>query len=100
MKLIILNDYDQVSEWTAKYIRNRIRKFNPGPDRFFTLGLPTGRVIKQIRCVYLKCKPILSVCVAGSTPLGCYKKLIEYHKKGEISFQYVKTFNMDEYVGM
>lgn len=36
----------------------------------------------------------------GSTPLGCYKKLIEYYKKGEISFQYVKTFNMDEYVGM
>lgn len=35
----------------------------------------------------------------GSTPLGCYKKLIEYYKKGEISFQYVKTFNMDEYVG-
>lgn len=35
----------------------------------------------------------------GGTPLGCYKKLIEFHKKGEISFQYVKTFNMDEYVG-
>ncbi|XP_016429370.1 glucosamine-6-phosphate isomerase 2-like isoform X1 [Sinocyclocheilus rhinocerous] len=77
MKLIILDDYEQVSEWTAKYIRNRIKKFNPGPDRFFTLGLPTG-----------------------STPLGCYKKLIGYHKKGEISFQYVKTFNMDEYVGL
>ena len=28
-----------------------------------------------------------------------YKKLIEYHQKGEISFKYVKTFNMDEYVG-
>jgi len=49
MKLIILNDYDQVSEWAAKYIRNRIRKFNPGPDRYFTLGLPTGRlVVKKI----------------------------------------------------
>lgn len=35
----------------------------------------------------------------GSTPLGCYKKLIEYYKNGDISFQYVKTFNMDEYVG-
>jgi len=45
MKLIILNDYDQVSEWAAKYIRNRIRKFNPGPDRYFTLGLPTGRLV-------------------------------------------------------
>lgn len=35
----------------------------------------------------------------GSTPLGCYKKLIEYYQQGQISFQYVKTFNMDEYVG-
>ena len=35
----------------------------------------------------------------GSTPLGTYKKLIEFHKKGKISFKYVKTFNMDEYVG-
>ncbi|KAF5904897.1 glucosamine-6-phosphate isomerase 1, partial [Clarias magur] len=77
MKLIILRDYDEASEWAAKYIRNRIIRFNPGPDRYFTLGLPTG-----------------------STPLGCYKKLIEYYKKGEISFHYVKTFNMDEYVGL
>ncbi|XP_023080270.1 glucosamine-6-phosphate isomerase 2 isoform X2 [Piliocolobus tephrosceles] len=36
----------------------------------------------------------------GSTPLGCYKKLIEYHKNGHLSFKYVKTFNMDEYVGL
>lgn len=35
----------------------------------------------------------------GSTPLGCYKKLIEYYKNGDLSFKYVKTFNMDEYVG-
>ncbi|MBN3277204.1 GNPI1 isomerase, partial [Polyodon spathula] len=77
MKLIILDDYKQASEWAAKYIRNRILQFNPGPDRYFTLGLPTG-----------------------STPLGCYKKLIEYFKKGELSFKYVKTFNMDEYVGL
>lgn len=37
--------------------------------------------------------------LTGSTPLGCYKKLIEYHKNGDLSFKYVKTFNMDEYVG-
>lgn len=42
MKLIILNDYDLASEWAAKYIRNRILQFGPGPDRYFTLGLPTG----------------------------------------------------------
>lgn len=44
--------------------------------RYFVLGLPTG-----------------------STPLGMYKYLIEYHQQGKISFKYVKTFNMDEYVG-
>lgn len=37
--------------------------------------------------------------LAGSTPIGCYKKLIEYYKNGDLSFKYVKTFNMDEYVG-
>lgn len=37
--------------------------------------------------------------ILGSTPLGMYKKLIEYHIAGKVSFQYVKTFNMDEYVG-
>ncbi|XP_045684714.1 glucosamine-6-phosphate isomerase 1 isoform X2 [Phyllostomus hastatus] len=77
MKLIILDHYSQASEWAAKYIRNRIIQFNPGPDKYFTLGLPTG-----------------------STPLGCYKKLIEYYKNGDLSFKYVKTFNMDEYVGL
>ncbi|XP_012686563.1 glucosamine-6-phosphate isomerase 1 [Clupea harengus] len=77
MKLIILDDYDQTSEWAAKYIKKRIINFKPGPNKHFTLGLPTG-----------------------GTPLGCYKKLIDFYKKGEVSFQYVKTFNMDEYVGL
>lgn len=29
-----------------------------------------------------------------------YKKLIEFHKDDKLSFKYVKTFNMDEYVGL
>jgi len=29
-----------------------------------------------------------------------YKKLIEIHKAGKVSFQHVITFNMDEYVGL
>jgi 6-phosphogluconolactonase/glucosamine-6-phosphate isomerase/deaminase len=37
--------------------------------------------------------------IIGSTPLGMYRKLIEYHIAGKVSFKYVKTFNMDEYVG-
>lgn len=48
MKLIILSDYDEASEWAAKYIRNRMIRFNPGPDKFFTLGLPTGTSLHTI----------------------------------------------------
>ncbi|XP_013389424.1 glucosamine-6-phosphate isomerase 1-like [Lingula anatina] len=77
MRLVILDNYDKVSEWAARYIKRRILDFEPGPDNYFTLGLPTG-----------------------STPLGTYKKLIEFYKKGELSFKYVKTFNMDEYVAL
>lgn len=43
---------------------------------------------------------MLGVYVIGGTPLGMYKKLIEFNKAGDISFKYVKTFNMDEYVGL
>jgi len=29
-----------------------------------------------------------------------YQKLVQAHKAGKVSFKYVKTFNMDEYVGI
>ncbi|XP_064637303.1 glucosamine-6-phosphate isomerase 1-like [Lineus longissimus] len=77
MKLVILDNYELASEWAAKYVKRLIRSFNPGPDKYFTLGLPTG-----------------------GTPSGMYKKLIEFYKEGQVSFKYVKTFNMDEYVGI
>ena len=32
--------------------------------------------------------------------MGMYKKLIEFHKADELSFKFVKTFNMDEYVDL
>lgn len=76
MRLVILDTSKSVGEWAAKYVMKRLIDFNPGPENYFVLGLPTG-----------------------STPLGMYKKLIEFHKAGKISFKYVKTFNMDEYVG-
>ncbi|XP_046665139.1 glucosamine-6-phosphate isomerase isoform X1 [Homalodisca vitripennis] len=77
MRLVILENTSQVAEWSARYVLQKIRDYNPGPDRYFVLGLPTG-----------------------GTPLGMYQKLIEYHKAGKISFKYVKTFNMDEYVDL
>ncbi|KAK8393356.1 hypothetical protein O3P69_013389 [Scylla paramamosain] len=77
MRLVILEDSERVAEWAARYIIKRINDFSPGPNKFFVLGLPTG-----------------------GTPLGTYRKLVQYHKAGKISFKYVKTFNMDEYVGI
>jgi len=77
MRLVIQDDSGQVSEWAARYVLKRIKDFSPSAERHFVLGLPTG-----------------------STPLGMYRKLIEYHRQGRISFKHVTTFNMDEYVGL
>lgn len=77
MRLIIQPDYKLVSDWAAHYVVHKIREFNPAKENRFVLGLPTG-----------------------SSPLGMYQKLIELNKKGVVSFKYVTTFNMDEYVGL
>jgi hypothetical protein len=76
MRLIILEDADVVAEWAARFVLQRVTQFAPGPGRHFVLGLPTG-----------------------GTPLGMYRKLIQFYKEGKISFKHVTTFNMDEYVG-
>jgi glucosamine-6-phosphate deaminase len=36
----------------------------------------------------------------GSTPLGLYEELIRRHNEHDLSFGGVKTFNLDEYVGI
>lgn len=36
----------------------------------------------------------------GSTPIGMYKQLIEWNKKGDLDFAETKTVNLDEYVGL
>jgi glucosamine-6-phosphate deaminase len=77
MKLIINKTYDEISNWVAEYITQKINAFKPTAEKPFVLGLPTG-----------------------SSPLGTYKKLIELHKTGVVSFKNVVTFNMDEYAGI
>lgn len=32
--------------------------------------------------------------------MGMYKKLVDFYEEGKLSFKYVKTYNMDEYVGI
>lgn len=77
MRLIPLSNAADVGLWSARHIVNRINAFKPTAERPFVLGLPTG-----------------------GTPLQTYKRLIELHKAGEISFKNVVTFNMDEYIGL
>lgn len=78
MKVLIHQDYSRMSEAAAEIVAARITAHNAkGEKRPFVLGLPTG-----------------------STPIGMYQKLVEWHQAGKISFQNVVTFNMDEYVGL
>lgn len=77
MRLIPLCSSLEVGAWAANYIVQKINAFKPTAERPFVLGLPTG-----------------------SSPLVMYQQLIKLHKAGKISFKYVVTFNMDEYVGL
>lgn len=62
MRLIIQPTYDEVSEWVANYVVQRINDFAPTAERPFVLGLPTG-----------------------SSPKGTYARLVELHKAGRVS---------------
>ncbi|WP_344342108.1 glucosamine-6-phosphate deaminase, partial [Streptomyces rhizosphaericus] len=44
-------------------------------------------------------RPVLGLAT-GSTPEGLYKQLIKQYEEKKVSFQHVKTFNLDEYVGL
>jgi glucosamine-6-phosphate deaminase len=77
MRILIHENYLQLSKWTAHYIAKKINDYNPTPDNPFVLGLPTG-----------------------SSPVGTYTELIEMVKEGKVSFKNVVTFNMDEYVNI
>jgi glucosamine-6-phosphate deaminase len=77
MRILIHNDYERLSRWVAHYVVYKLNKKQPTASNPFVLGLPTG-----------------------SSPIGTYKELIDLHEKGKVSFEYVVTFNMDEYVGL
>ena len=69
MRVIVCENYDEVSAQAAKIIASQIIL---KPD--CVLGLATG-----------------------STPIGTYQKLIEMNKSGYIDFSEITTFNLDEY---
>ena len=72
MKVIVVKDYQAMSDLAAEIIANTIQT-NPS----CTLGLATG-----------------------SSPIGTYQNLVKDVKAGEISFKDVKTYNLDEYCGI
>ena len=77
MRMMIHDDYEKLSKWTAYYIAKKIKEFKPTAKKPFVMGLPTG-----------------------SSPVGTYKHLVKLYKAGKVSFKNVVTFNMDEYVGL
>ncbi len=76
MRVVIQENYEKMCKWAADYIVSRINA-HKDESRPFVLGLPTG-----------------------SSPIGVYKELVRMNKAGEVSFENVMTFNMDEYLGL
>lgn len=72
MKVIIAKNYRQMSRLAADLIVRQIKK-KPSS----VLGLATGH-----------------------TPVELYRDLVAAHRKKRVSFKKVKTFNLDEYVGL
>lgn len=72
MEVTIVSNYDEMSKLSSRIIAKEIRKKND-----LVLGLPTG-----------------------GTPIGAYKELVRMHKEEGLDFSKVKSFNLDEYLGL
>ncbi|MFQ5740229.1 MAG: glucosamine-6-phosphate deaminase [Acidobacteriota bacterium] len=72
MEIIIQPDWELASRLAAQVLAHQIRR---KPDS--VLGLATG-----------------------SSPLGVYRELIRMHREEGLDFSQVRTFNLDEYIGL
>ena len=72
MRIIVTKDYNDMSRKAANIISAQIIT---KPD--CVLGLATG-----------------------SSPVGAYKTLVDWYKKGDLDFSEVTTVNLDEYRGL
>ena len=72
MRVVVTPDYETLSEEAAAVVAKAMLA-TPA----VTLGLPTG-----------------------TTPIGMYEALIRKHRSEGLDFSTVKTFNLDEYVGL
>lgn len=55
-------------------------------------GIIAAQVIAKPNCVL--------GLATGSTPIGAYKKLVEWYENGDLDFSEVTTVNLDEYKGL
>lgn len=69
----VLDHLPECGAFVAGLVKDRILAFAPTAEKPFVLGLPTG-----------------------STPIPTYTHLVAMVKAGELSFENVVTFNMDE----
>lgn len=72
MKVIIVEDYEQMSKQAGEIVLDVVKK-NPSA----VLGFATG-----------------------TSPIGLYDYLVKANKNGDVSFANVKTVNLDEYAGI
>lgn len=72
MQVIVLDNYNAISEQAARLVEKKIQENDQ-----LVLGLATG-----------------------ATPLGLYKNLISGYNTRGISYKNVKTINLDEYLGL
>lgn len=72
MKIFIVKNYDELSKKAAEIFAEQLKK-----DVHSVIGLATG-----------------------STPEGMYEELAKMYNDGEIDFQNVSSFNLDEYYGL
>jgi len=72
MRFIITKNYQTLSKLAAEYVIKQIGK---------------------------KPKSVLSLAT-GQTPVNFYHELVKAYKKKQVDFSQVKTFNLDEYLGL
>ena len=72
MKLIVVENYEELSKVAAQEYANVINEYPKA-----VLGLATG-----------------------GSPIGMYKELIKMYENKELDFSNVTTVNLDEYVGL
>jgi glucosamine-6-phosphate deaminase len=72
MNIVKTADYEELSTWVSNRICEKINWSNK-----FVIGLATG-----------------------STPIRLYQLLRKQYDDGQVNFQHVYTFNLDEYVGL